>query len=283
MASLAERYEGGACEQAWADADQDADPAEVAELANVTMARVASNVAVLVVRLTALGYRFGSCYATNRRRRTIEDLGLRASMERAGRDMSWVDAGDREESVMGWAGPGDDIATRIAEAETALGHPLPVTLRALYEHVGAVDLAGSFLSWDPSAYDFDDDLDWPPFGVLAEPFNLLPVEGILEHVDPETGRIDPLHREPDGGFAVPLANGPELSANRIGGLLHVVLPAATARPPVDPVVRGVPGQSEITLVAHLRRSFAAAGFPGMAVVEPPPPELAKLAAGLLPI
>lgn len=292
MASLAERYEAGERVEAWADAVAHADridPAEVAELADLTMARVAGNLAFVVVRLTALGYRFGSCYSANRRLRTIRDLGLRDSMERAGRDMTWVDQGERVESVMGWAGPAPDVADRIAAAEAALGQDLPAALRALYTHVDQVNLAGSFLAWDPSAYDFDDDLDWPAFGLLTEPLNLLPVEGVLDHLDPDTGRIDALHLEPGGGFALPVANGAELSANRIGGLIHTVLeppgsgPGRGSRARPDPVLRGVAGHDDITLVAHLRRTFAWGGFPGFEQASSVPPEIDRLRRDLLPI
>ena len=94
MASLAERYEAGDHEAVWDELstrdltelspDAVSDAARVSEL---TMQRVAANVATIVVRLTLMGYRFGTRYSRNLRRQSIEDLGLRQSMAEAGRDV----------------------------------------------------------------------------------------------------------------------------------------------------------------------------------------------------
>jgi len=297
VSSLAERYEAGDCEAVWdriADlGEAAASPqwrADVEAVADLTMARVAGNVATIVVRLTLMGYRFGHRYSRNRRFRTIEDLNLRRSMESAGRDMGWLDEGEVEETVMGWPGPAPDIDDRVSNAETLLGCPLPAALRSLYQHVGEVDLAGSFVEWDPSAFNFDDDLDWPPFGRFTDPFNLLPVDCIGEHVDPATGDLDLTHLSARGQLTVPIANGRELSANQIGDTKHVLLPMLGIEAGADPVVYGMagnpgtPGTPGVRLVAYLREAFVWGGFPGLAHADlPVPAEVERLRTGLLPI
>ncbi len=291
MSSLAERYEAGDCEAVWdriadlGDAAASAPwQADVDTVADLTMQRVAGNVATIVVRLTLMGYRFGHRYSRNRRFRTIEDLNLRRSMESAGRDMRWLDEGEVEETVMGWPGPAPEIEDRISAAEQLLGSPLPAAMRSLYRHVGEVDLAGSFPAWNPSAFDFDDDLDWPAFGYFTEPFNLLPVDGIMDHVDPATGELDATHLSSRGQLAVPIANGRELSANQIGETNHILLPVLGIEASADPLVRGSSGTTEVRLVAYLRETFEWGGFPGVAHTEQPVPvEIERLRVGLLPI
>ncbi len=291
MASWAARYEAGQHRAVWEemraagpDALAPARRADAEEVARLTMARVAGNVAVLSVRLTLLGYRFGQRYSRNRRRRTIVDLGLRKSMESAGRDVSWVDEGDVEETVMGWPGPRGDVVERLAGAEAILGAELPLALRALVVAVDTVDLAGSFLSWEPSAFDFDDDLDWPPAGRLTDPFNLLGIDVVAEHLHPDTGELDPTHLDDDGRFALPIANDAELSANRVGGVKTVLLPDPDPVAVIDPVIHGVTGRPGIRLVDYLRCTFEWAGFPGFELEPGPyPPELAQLRRGLSPL
>lgn len=255
---------------------------EAEEVARRTMVRVAANVALLTVRLTALGYRFGARAGHNRRRRTIEDLGLRDSLEEAGRDVAWVDAGDVEETVMGWAPPGPGVADRLADAEARLGR-FPVALRALVLGVDAVDLSGSFPQWDPSAYDFSDvDLDpeappWPAGGTYSDPLNLLGVEAILE-LTAHPAEIGQLADE-QGRIVVPVGANHLLAANQAGDYHHVVLGGGEA----DPVVEGVLGRPGIRLVEYLRVAFEWGGFPGFEFADRVPPEIDVLRRDLLPI
>lgn len=290
VVSLAERYENGDREAVWAELVEigalDGTPGlrqDAERVAALTMQRAATNVATLTIHLTARGYRFANRYSRNRRRRTIEDLGLRRSMEAAGRDLSWVDEGDVEETVMGWAGPRPDVGEHIDAAERAIGGPLPLSVRFACRYLDVVDLAGSFPGWIPSAFDFDDDLDWPAAGLVTDPVNLLGIDCVTDHVDPATGRVDALNLH-EGHYVLPIANGPELSANQIGAMKTVRLTATDHGEAVDPFLHGVPWHPGIRFVEYLRLSFAWAGFPGFSVLESDPPsEIRRLQALMLPL
>lgn len=293
MRSLAELYERGAHREVWEElvaiGPAVADPAVRAEaeaVARLTVDRLAANVALLSIRLTALGYRFGARAGHNRRRRTIEDLGLRDSMADAGRDVSWVDAGDVEETVMGWAPPGPEVAGLVGEAEERLG-TFPLSLRALLLGLDVVDLSGSFPGWDPSAYDFADvdlvagpDADgepWPAFGLHSDPLNLLGAGSILELTahPAETGQL----ADEDGRVLVPIAANHLLAANQAGDYHHVALTG----PEADPVVEGVYGRPGIRLVEYLRVACEWGGFPGFEFADRVPPEIDVLRRDLLPL
>lgn len=282
MGSLAERYEAGDHTAVWdelsARNSTEFGPAELDDVARVcelTMQRFASNVATLVVRLTLMGYRFGTRYSTNLRRQSIEDLGLRESMEQAGRDVSWIDQGDVEESVMGWGGPRADIDARLLRSERLLG-ALPLALRALIRRVDTVDLSGSFPNWEPSAFNFDTDGEWPAFGVVSDPFNLTPIELAEDYRNPATGRI---HRDflAHGRFPLPIKVDHKLAANFAGAHVTVSMPTAA----VDPVLDGVYQRPQIRLVEYLRTVCDWGGFPGFAFADEVPAEIGELKTGLV--
>jgi hypothetical protein len=246
-------------------------------VAERTAARVATNVALLVVRLTAMGYRFGARHNHNQRLGALVHLGLRDALADAGRDVAWVDAGEVEEHVMGWAPPGDEALEDIARIETLTG-PLPVLLRALLIGVGPVDLAGSFPAWDPPTYDFTDG-----FGddrlVYSDPLNLFGAERVAEFVAVDTDLLIAATSDTPRRSSVPIANNRELGANVAGDFHVVALPVATA----DPVVGGVHGHDAVHLLDWLRHAFDWGGFPGFADHPPPPAELEALRRDLLPL
>lgn len=285
MGSLAARYEDGDRRGVWDDlvalgpaVFEPAWQADGEEVARLTMERVAANVATLTVKLTAMGYRFGGRFDRNRRRRTIEDLGLRDSLEAAGRDVSWVDAGDVEETVMGWTGPTEGALAELERAERTVG-PLPMSFRAFVQQVDHVDLSGSFPSWDPSAYAFDDGSEWPDHGLHSDPLNFNGIEMVLENFKPSPQLLDPTAEKHERSYPMPIAANHVLSANRPGDFHYIHLPDACA----DPMLEGVYNRPGIRLVEYLRVAFEWGGFPGFEFSEGPPAEIDVLRRGLLPI
>jgi len=282
MASWAERYERGEHVAVWDEmvalGPEVFEPTwrgDAEQVAAQTMRRAASNLATLAVRLTAMGFRSGYNYDRNKRRQTILDLGLRDSMEKAGRDVSWVDAGELSEHVMGWDEPGPEVEKELAHAERLIG-PLPLSLAALYRTIDQVSLSGSFPSWDPATYHFEDEADHP-FGVLADPLNFHGIGMINENFPPGADFLRPDAEKVERSFAMPIAPNALLSANRRGGYLHVHVPDPVA----DPIIDGVFNRPGIRLVPYLRVAFAWGGFPGFAFADAVPPEIDVLREGLL--
>ncbi len=285
MASWAERYEAGQERYVWAElvalGPEVFEPRhrpDAEKVADLTMARAAGNVATLVVRLTLMGYRFGARFHHNRKRRTIEDLGLRDSLAAAGRDVSWVDAGAVVEEVMGWVPPSLRVEPEIDHAERLLG-PLPLTIPALMRWVDAVDLTGSFPSWNPSAFDFDEGDEGIAFGRYSGALHLSGIATINENFQPSKEMLIPGAVLPARSFALPLGPDHRLSANREGDYHHILVPDAVA----DPILLGVDHRPDIRLVEYLRTCFEWGGFPGFALADEVPPEIAVLRRGLRPI
>lgn len=285
MASLAERYEAGDHRQVWDElvalGPEVYEPAllrDAEAVADLTMQRVAANIATLVVRLTLMGYRFGGRNNRNQRRRTIEELGLRDSLEAAGRDVSWVDAGPLEEHVMGWEAPAPMVESELEKLDQALG-PLPVSLRALVRRVDTVNLAGSFPDWTPATYAFEDDaLDAPAVEPVTDALNFNGVVMINETFQPQAvvsgGRFVPAR-----SYALPVGANHVLGANQAGDFHSVRLPDRVA----DPVLDGVLGRPGIRLVEYLRVAFEWGGFPGFEFAPRVPRQVDVLRRDLLPI
>lgn len=303
MASLAERYGSGQHKKVWAElvamgpeAFDEPVRADAEAVADLTMQRVAANVATLVVRLTFMGYRFGGRNSRNTRRRTIEDLGLRDSLEAAGRDVSWVDAGDIEEHVMGWEAPGPEVEPELRKVDDALG-PLPLSFAALVRSVDTVNLAGSFPEWTPTsyAYAFDDDpvedADADPDGgeeggsielseitTFTDALNFNGIAMINENFQPSSAAAGG-RQVAARSYALPIAANHLLGSNRAGDFHTINLPDLVA----DPVLDGVYGRPGIRLVEYLRVAFTWGGFPGLEFADGVPPQIAKLRRDLLPI
>ncbi len=290
MASLAERYESGQRQEVWdelvamgPDVFEMPVRADAEAVAAQTMQRAAANVATLVVRLTLMGYRFGGRNSRNMRRRTIEELGLRDSLEAAGRDVSWVDAGDIEEHVMGWEAPTAAIEPELRKVEDALG-PLPLSLAALVRAIDAVNLAGSFPEWTPTSYAYafdDDDTATEELGEITtftDALNFNGISMINENFQPQAVASGGRAVTPRS-YALPVAANHLLGSNRPGDFHSILLPDPVA----DPVLDGVYGRPGIRLVEYLRVAFAWGGFPGLEFADAVPPQIAKLKRDLLPI
>lgn len=137
-----ERYHNGEYEQVWNDFQalgptvrHEPNYTQAQEVAAETMRRVRRNCERLVSRLHALGYVFGTFPDGPRRSYPIEPL----------------------------TPPSDTMRADCAELEAEAG-PLPLSLVAFWQEVGAVDLVGMHPAWpdglDPLVVD-------PPEGALA--------------------------------------------------------------------------------------------------------------------
>ncbi len=220
-----DRYVAGENQQVWKelvdageDVRLDALAADALAVAYETMERVNQNVRTLVERLNGLGYRFSA-------RQPHQPPGKR----------TWKE---------------------LQELEQLVG-PLPLSLRAFYDVVGAVDLIGSHRGLIPR------DSSIPP-----DPLVVYGVEDALQEAesmeDEQSGEItiapDDLHKE-----------------NVSGGDPYVIaVPDARA----DAIVLNE--RHDLLFVDYLRLACRLGGFPGYEGVDRDlPAELDRLRAGLL--
>ncbi|GAC1370835.1 MAG: hypothetical protein NVS2B12_22130 [Ktedonobacteraceae bacterium] len=124
MADFLERYLAGECEQVWDEllemGDQvRAEPlySETLEVARETMRRVRKNCETLILRLETIGYKFGYDWAS-----PAHTAEVRSQPPRLGT-------------------PAADIQDRLVQLERA-GAVSPISLRAFYEIVGALNFVG---------------------------------------------------------------------------------------------------------------------------------------------
>jgi hypothetical protein len=147
-----ERYHKGEYEQVWNDLQtlgqtvcDEPHYTQAQEVAAETMRRVRRNCERLITNLRALGYVFGTFPDGSRRFPIIEPL----------------------------TSPSDTMRADCADLEAEAG-PLPLSLVAFWQEVGAVDLVGMHPAWpdglDPLVVD-------PPEGVLAWLFDDVEEEG----------------------------------------------------------------------------------------------------------
>jgi hypothetical protein len=166
-----ERYRNGEYEQVWNDLHalgptvrREPHYAQAREVAAETMRRVRWNCERLISRLHALGYTFGSFPDGSCRSQPIEPL----------------------------VPPSDVMRADWAELEAQAG-PLPLSLVAFWQEVGAVDLVGMHPAWpdglDPLVVD-------PPEGALSFLFDVEESEGELEGAGWFAGLApDDLHKD----------------------------------------------------------------------------------------
>jgi hypothetical protein len=168
-----ERYRSGEYEQVWNDLQalgptvrREPHYSQAREVAAETMRRVRRNCERLVSRLRALGYVFGTFPDGSRRSYTAEPL----------------------------SSPSDAMHADRAELEAEAG-PLPLSLVAFWQEVGAVDLVGMHPAWpdglDPLVVD-------PPEGAMSFLFD--EDEGETETSGRFTGLApDDLHKDNTSG------------------------------------------------------------------------------------
>jgi len=137
-----ERYRNGEHEQVWnelqalgAAVRRAPHAAQAQAVAAETMRRVRRNCELLVSRLDGLGYRFGTYPDGSRRSTVAEPI----------------------------ADPSDTMRADCAELEEQAG-PLPLSLVAFWQEVGAVDLVGMHPAWPDGLYPLVVD---PPEGALS--------------------------------------------------------------------------------------------------------------------
>jgi hypothetical protein len=148
--------------------------------------------------------------------------------------------------------PPPDAAAKLDEIEAAVG-PLPLSLRAAFEHLGVVDLVGDHPSWPKSA-------NVKLRSVRAESevwFNdalmLVPIDAILEDVF-----------EQGVGKTIGFAGDDYTKAGYSGGLHAVAMPCPLA----DGAIAGHVGG--LTFLDHLRLGLRHGGFPGFAGIADAP-------------
>jgi hypothetical protein len=238
MASLLDRYQAGEHTQVWNELS--ACGAAVREqpllsdalaVARETMSRVRANMETLIQRLSAYGYLFD------------------------------------DRPVPRWKEPGPDVAERIAALEALVG-PVPLSVRACYETIGAIN----FLGHHPAFERRGDD----PWNALPDPLVVLPIASLIDDCrerleDPNWDRARPLD--------LPLAPDILHKANVSGGPPYGVY---VPDPSADALFRHE--WHETTFVNYLRISLRWGGFPGLERYTTPPNEaLSSLTAGLLPL
>jgi hypothetical protein len=220
--SLFDRYVAGEYEKVWNQlialgptVREDPHAGDALAVAYETMRRVAANVIELNARLQALGY-----HAT---------------------------------STQPHLPPGPKAHKQVARLEKAAG-AMPLSLRAFYEVVGAVDWIGEHPSLSPRTD-----------SVAPDPLVVFPVEEALALCE-------------DGVESIIIAPDDLHKANTSGGE-----PYAIEVPDLGADGKFLNERHELYFVEYLRLVFRFGGFPGYDGIDRAlPPELASLRAGLIP-
>ncbi|MEO7714713.1 MAG: hypothetical protein ABIY70_00805 [Capsulimonas sp.] len=246
MATYIDRYRAGEHEQVWAELTALSDAvrtepllSEAMAVARETMAWARQNVELLIPRLEAIGYRFG-----------------------------FYEEGAPVPSYPGpLVPPPPDITTQLDTLETAVG-ALPLSLRAWYEAVGAVDFMGFHAQWR---------------AIYPDPLvvNELELEYRLDSYRDWREECDEEGEEEMGPYEYEFAPDFYHKANVSGGAPYgIALPCLTA----DATAENEPHRT--TFVDYLRICFQWGGFPGL---DPNIAEvnstqhIAYLTEGLLPL
>jgi hypothetical protein len=248
-----DRYLAGEHAQVWkdlvalgAEVRSEAHAADALAVAYETMHRVGRNVRTLVSRLNGLGYRF-------------VDAG------------SGVGGGVGGDGLLGrlfgraptlhppHVPPAADTARMIARIERLAKGPLPLSLRAFFEVVGAVDLTGEHEALAP-----------PDSSVLPDALVVEGAEGALAWLENvvEEGEDKEIAIAPDALHKSNVSGG---------GPYVIAVPAPGADAPLDQEPH------DVNFVEYLRIAFAWGGFPGWEEADSVlPEELAGLRDGLIP-
>ena len=168
MVTFSERYQQGKCEEVWYEMMEFGDNireepyyTDSLHVARETMRRVRRNIEIIIPRLEAIGYLFGYDWA-----QPFEAEDVKAAPPRLGM-------------------PSANIQARLAELEQT-GAIFPLSVRAFYEIVGAVNFVG-IKTADVDRFEFGND-------AIAEE----DIEDLAELIDPE---LNPLYiKELDRNF-----------------------------------------------------------------------------------
>lgn len=280
-------------------------------VARETMRRARANIELLIPRLRAAGYDFGYGWLmaeaeweaqqhlplTPEDLRQMQEMGfsdvlLKEMAEHDGDDVAWkLDYARQHHPIL--SPPEPEVHEQLAALERLVGGPIPLSLYAWYEQVGAVDFIGTA----PAV--------WGKVPVLLPPGSqeryYLHREDRPDAVADETLQVGIVH-DLDPLYTFPLedvlllirsqithANAEQYYADIApdeyhkyfvsgSGTYAIRIPDAGA----DTLLEGE--WHETTFVNYLRICFRWAGFPGLDGALPPDaPELAALTSDLLPI
>lgn len=213
-----ERYVAGEHEQVWAelvvlgDAVRE-DPlyTDALAVARETMRRARQNIETLTSRLNALGYCFGLP------------------------ELPWP--------TPPFASPPNDVQTLIQNLEARVG-TLPLSIRAWYETIGAVNLVGDTSLWEKK----DEPLDVDPLVVESITLNLDSLDSWERDNEELGGTLPP--------FTLAISPDVDLKFGASGaGEYDIALP----NPGIDAILEGE--WHETTFVNYLRICLRAGGFP----------------------
>jgi len=223
--SFFDRYSAGEHEKVWEElmalgpsVREDPHAADALAVAYEIMRRVEANVRVITARLAALGYKIASGMAHDP--------------------------------------PGPKTRKQIARLEKVTG-TLPLSLRAFYEVVGAVNWMGEHPSLAPR-----------DGSAAPDPLVVFPIEDALAQCE---------EGFEDGEGAIAIAPDDLHKANTSGGD-----PYEVAVPELGADGRLLNERHKLHFVAYLRLVFRFGGFPGYDGIDPVPAELANLRQGLIP-
>jgi hypothetical protein len=249
---------------------------EALEVARATMRRVRRNLLTLIERLQTLGYVFGY-EQRDPRFVSIPTPELLAEVAPFLRETM------RRPPV--YQDPPTDIHTLVDTLDAQLG-PLPLSLYAWYETIGAVNFAGSFPVADPLDPEYFNDLYQYRMAHVRQ--GMRGYQRPAHDLEPLWVRpiayyilaLMPYWRPSEGGGEFPFAPS---EAERQGfsgtsGATYLHVPSLEA----DSILWGA--HPEEPFVAYLRRVIRWGGFPGLERrTRQPTRELALLTDGLLPV
>ena len=233
-----DRYRAGECVQVWDEiralgATPQSTPMgiDALEVAAETMRRARANIVEIVAHLEDLQFRFAA-------NSPLEALGPATT-------------------------------ARVNDLESKLGGSLPLSVKAWYTYVGAVDLRGTHPSLCHVA---SDEEDVPRDFKLADPLVVAPIEWLLEGFSHWSSGL-----WGDQAFKLELSPDDLHKANISGGTYDMPL----SGPQADAVLLD---WHSFYFVDYIRRVFEWGGFPGWErYPEPPRAEIEYLTRGLLPL
>jgi hypothetical protein len=254
MSGFLKRYHQGEYQQVWDELDalgagvrEDAVHPEATAVARETMQRVRHNIEVVIPRLEVLGYQFG--YAWVQQRPSMDD--------------AWV--GEQPERFIP---PSQETPQRLKRFEELVG-AIPLSVRAFWSEVGAVNLVGEHSRWEELFQRYTPR--------ELEPPNLDPlfVEGLSKHL------LDLYiheHAQGEALFPLPLAPDAYHKYNISGsGGYEIALPDASADAPL------LNEWHHTTFVNYLRVCLHYGGLPGLQRISNLiPDELAYICEEFLP-
>ena len=162
----------------------------------------------------------------------------------------------RDDSIHPHDPPPADTTKLLARLEKKAG-ALPLSLRAFYEVVGAVDFTGSHASLAP-----------PRGSICPDPLVIFPLEDVLAYLEEMDGDDDDIR--------LMLAPDDIHKAGQSGGE-----PYEMATPDARADGELLNELHELFFVDYLRLAFRFGGFPGYDGHDPLPPEIETLRGGLL--